>query len=736
MSHLLWSLSLAALYGLLGLGATLLILPAPLRRYALPVAPLVGFSLATLAAWYFAAMGARGTDSYAWRLCLLALVPLAIAIYRKGRSISDELLHRDPAMAAALGLLGFLIAAAPSMISRPGLTAISLGNADIAFYAIMARYLKEFRLGQAVGFFRQEHVMIGETAVDRFGAVIASALPASLFSLGTYELQNVATHVFFALMVMMVFIVAREVFAFRRGLAALGTLLVVVNPLLYYTVFHDFIAQIIAMALTLLLVVLHTRAIREDSLDAYRGSLAIVCVATWGLSAAYGHMVPLVFLAIAAWASAAAFHSRSPGLLARWIGFCAATIAVVAAASPERARVALGQVEFFGGAVGGIVREPPGWFVPWLLPSGLFTVPDAFPLLDVGVPVLLQTSLVVSFVALLALGLVDTCRHNLPRFLIVLGWIVPIGAGTLVLAYFDRTPAGWGGYASYKFLSFFTPIAVLCLLAPLADSRPSRVIRGVALVSLAVIAATSVQSSWRLVEIMRAATGVRPEIVELQKVEAMPSVDSVNLPDAKAVLDTMWKANFMARKTLYIQERTYFQVSAPRGNWTLRTHPPIGPAVMLSVGDGQGAPQLPINDVYSLARGHGRLRFDFGEGWYATEPTLKWMGLEGTSDATLILDVLRDSLRVSIALEYFYVNPQNQLSLFLDGRRIADCPKDSHRCVVVAELVPGARVFGLHSSLAPERPGSGDARVLGFALTKVEIQEVRGDTAARAADAR
>jgi hypothetical protein len=735
MNHLFWSLLFAALYGFLGLGVTLLALPAALQRYTLPIAPLAGFSLATLAAWYFAAMGFQGTDAYASPLCLMGVIPLAGAIYLKGWRVTDQVFNRDSGIAAALGLLGFLIAAAPSMIASAGLTAISLGNADIAFYAIMARYLKEFRLGDASGFFSQEPVTIGATAIDRFGAVIAAALPASLFSLGTYQLQNVATHVFLALMVMMIFIVARETFAYGRGTAALGTLLVVVSPLLYYTVFHDFVAQIIGMALSFLLIVIHTHLVRENSVNAYRGGLAIAALTTWGLSTAYGHMVPIFLVAMGAWVSAAAFHARSPRLLARWIGFCAATIVVVVIASPERARVAVGQVEFFGGAVGSIIRQPRGWFVPWLFPSGLFTIPHAFPLAD-AVPVVVNLALGIAFFVLLLSGLFQAYRYNRLRFLTVLGWLAPIVAGTVLLAYLDRTAAGWGGYASYKFLSFFAPIVALCVVAALADAPASRLLRGLAAACLAVITLSSVHGSWRLADIMRSAQAVRPQLAALQKVEAMPSVDSVNLPDSTAILDTMWKANFLARKTLYIQEKTYFRPSAPKGTWTLLANPPLGPVVTVRVADGRGEQQLPINDAYLLARDNARLGFDFGEGWYPGEPTLRWMGREGAPDASLVLNVLGDPLSVTIALEYYSVNPRNQLSLYLDDRPIAECAGDSHRCVVKADLLPGARVLRLRAALPPERPGNGDQRVLGFALTRIEIEEVTRDRAATPADGR
>ena len=736
MSHLLWSLLFAALFGFLGLGVTLLTLPAVLRRYALPIAPLAGFSFATLAAWCFAAMGFRGTDAYAVPLALLALIPLAAAIYTTGRRTTDQLLNRDSAIAGALGLLGFLIAAAPSMVGRTGLTAISLGNADIGLYAIMARYLKEYRLGEASGFFSQEPVMIGATAVDRFGAVIATALPASLFSRDTYELQNVAAHVFCASMVMMVFAVAREVFAFRRGAAAIGTLVIVVNPLLYYAVFHDFVSQIIGMALALLLVVLHTHLVRENTFKTYRGCVAIVGLTTWGLSCVYGHMVPILLVAIGAWVSAAAFQARSPKLLARWLGFCAITIALVVIASPERAGVALGQVELFGGAVGGIVREPKGWFVPLLLPSGLFTMPRAFPLTDAHLPVLVSWALGISFFALLLIGLLETWRRDTARFVIIVGWMLPIVAGTLLLAYFDRTNAGWGGYASYKFLSFFAPMVVLCLIAPLADPLASRLVRGVAAASLVVIALTGIEGSWRLVGIMRGVPGVSPQLAELKKVEAMPDIDSINLPDSRALLNTMWKAHFLARKFLYIQESTYFSPSAPRGTWTLLTNPPLGPVVAVGVADGYGARQVPINDAYLLARDNKRIRLDFGDGWYPAEPTLRWMGLDGAADASLILNVSGDPLPASIALEYFSVNPQNRLSLYLDDRLIAECASGSHRCVVKADLAGGARVLRLHASLLPERPANGDPRVLGFAITRIEIDAITRDTAATAADSR
>ena len=500
----------------------LLILPAPLKRYTFPIAPLAGFSLATLAAWYFAILGFRGTDAYAVPLCALALLPLGYALYRRPWRIDDEpLLNSDSAIAGSLGALAFLIAAAPSMMARTGLTAVSLGNADIAFYAIMARYLKEFRLGETTGFFSQEFEMIGGTAIDRFGAVVATALPASLASLGTYQVQNVAMHVFFALMVMMAFIVAREVFEFRRAPAVLGTLLVAVNPLLYYTVFHHFVAQIIGMALALLLIVLHTQVFRASSTKAYLQFIPITTLMTWGLSVAYGHMVLILLVATSVGGCAAAWQHGSASSVRRWVVFCAATLVAVVCCSPERAWVALSQLAFFGGGVGGIVRHSQGWFMPWLFPSGLFTMPRAFPWLDVEVPELplVHRALDVSFFALVLLGMLETHRHNRSRFFTVAAWMAPIAAGTVILAYVDRSAAGWGGYTSYKFLSFFTPLVLFCLVAPLAVPRRTRWFKELAAVSLALIGMTSAYFSWREVGVMRSRPSVTPEIVELHKIE-------------------------------------------------------------------------------------------------------------------------------------------------------------------------------------------------------------------------
>lgn len=738
MSHLLWSLLFTALYGFLGLGVTLLVLPAQLRRYTLLVAPLIGFSVAILAARYFAVMGFRGTDAYASWLWLLGLIPLVIAIYVNGRHTTDRWVNADAAIAGPLGLLAFLFAAFPSMIGRTGLTAITLGNADIALYSVMARYLKEFPLGETTGLFTQEPWMIVETATDRFGAVIATALPAALFSLGTYQLQNVAAHVFFALTVAMVFVAGREVFGFGRITAALGALLVAVNPLLYYTLFHDFIAQIIGMAMALLLVVIHAHVIRDDSFDSYRRGLAIAALTTWGLSTTYGHMIPVFFAAMGVWATGSALHRRSVRSLLRWVAFCATVGVVVVLASPGMARVALGQVVFLGGTVGGLARAPRGWFVPWLFPSGLFTLPSAFPWASVDIPALVNWTVAIAFFVLLALGLVEAYRRDRSRLLTMLAWLLPIVAGTIALAYLDRTPMGWCGYASYKFLSFFVPILALCLVSPFADRVASRLLRQIAAASLAIIVVVSVHYSWRLLGIMRAAQSPTPDMAALQKVEAMSAIDAVNIPDSQAFVQTMWKANFLARKTLHIQERIYYERTPPTADWTLvtRTPVPLGPVIAINVDDGQREKAVPINDTYALERVHGRLRLDFTNGWYPAEPTLKWTGLNGAADAFLIVNVLDKPLHASVTLEYFPLNPQNQLSLYLDNRHIADCATATHRCAVTTELPAGSRVLRLHTSLAPSRPDNGDPRVLGFAITKIQIDEITRDTAATPPDAR
>jgi hypothetical protein len=723
--HLFYSLLFLALFVYLGAGLTLLLTPPAFKRYSLLIAPLVGYCYMTLAGWYFFANGFRGTDNYAVFLCLPPVGFLCLGMYRlRGHDGFRPLLNRDVALASLLGLCALLVVALPWLTSARGLSAISLGNADIAYYAVQARYLKGFRMYERVGFFDQEPAILSE-AHARFGPVLASALPSSVFSLETYQLQNIVMQGFFGCTVLMIYVVGREVFQYNPSRAAAGSALATLSPLLFYAVYHNFEGQIIGMPLAFALVVLHAQVVRLGKVSDYLRYFPLTALLTFGFSISYGHMVPLLLGAIGVQTALFAWRRRSGSDIRRWIVFSLATLLATVTASPEQARLAVGQLLFYGGGVGSVARTPQGWFVPWLFPTGLFIQPNAFPWNDIEPPIVLRMMVFISFGVLVTLGMFASYRTNRDRFGTMLSWLVVTLLGTTALAYLDRSALGWGGYASYKWLSFFLPFVLFALVAAIPDppgARPRTIACGACLFLL--LSVSAYYSSRESLHMMTV-DFVGSEMAELQSIESDARVDSVNiLDDPGDTLNAMWKANFLARKRLYLEQRTYYSASDLLGNWTLQSRGEPGYGGVLYVEGLDSSRLIHVNQRYVLAPARRELTVRFGGGWWPNEPANRWTG-NGSSSADLLLHVAAERMPVSFAAEYWPLNPKDALTIYLDRQLLTEC-RDNARCATPRfELSPGEHVLELRAELPPSQPDNGDVRTLGYNFSRIQIDRPR-----------
>lgn len=728
MTHLNYSLLFAGLYSYLGLGLTLLISPPDLKRYGLLLAPTVGYCYMTLVGWYCFTSGLRGTDTYATALCLPPLGFLLIALARqmRNRETMRSPFNKDAGIAFALALIAFIAISVPSILSPQGVTATSLGNADIAAYSAAARYLKGFSIGEDLGYLGQAPV--AEAAHNRFGTVLATALPSSLFSLEPYQLQNVLMHVFFAFGVLMVYLVGREVFGYKPFAAALGGVLAASNPLLYYTTYHNFESQIIGAALTLALVVLHVQAARIASVRNYLRYLPLTVLMTWGLSVTYGHMLPLVLPAIGVPVLLLAWQRRSHVVVSRWIGFCFVTVLLTLMCSPERGRLVIEQLLFFGGGV--YEGEARGWLVPWLLPAGLFIIPNAFPWVGASGSASVAWALGAAFMLLMVWAISSSYRTNRERFSLISAWSVVVLGGYAALAFVDRSTAEWG-YAGYKWVSFFLPLILLCLVAPLQTGDGWRLHNTWCALCLAlIIVGSAIYSAREVVAMMRTPWVVRPELAALQAIEANPEVDSINiLGESGDYWNIMWKAHFLMRKKLYPETKTYWLAEELIGDWDLHSINRQGrfvddDGILQLRNDGFGARGvINVNLSYTLTRAR-ELRGRYGSGWYVSEETHRWTG-NSSAVAQVVLELTTDRKPISLSLTYWPLNPRNQLSVYLNDDFLTNCG-DIRSCAVTRiDLKRGTNILEFRSKLPPERPTNGDARSLGYAFGKIAIDPIR-----------
>jgi hypothetical protein len=224
---------------------------------------------------------------------------------------------------------------------------------------------------------------------------------------------------------------------------------------------------------------------------------------------------------------------------------------------------------------------------------------------------------------------------------------------------------------------------------------------------------------------MMTADFVGSEMADLQSIEANPKVDSVNiLDDPGDVLNTMWKANFLARKRLYLEQRTYYSASDLLGNWTLQSRGEPGYGGVLNVEGLDSGELVRVNQRYAFAPARRELDVGFGNGWWPNEPTNRWTG-NGSSSADLLLHVAAERMPVSLSAEYWPLNPENRLSIYLDRQLLTGCD-DNRECNTPRfELTRGDHVLELRAALPPEPPDNGDVRMLGYNFSRIQIDRLR-----------
>jgi hypothetical protein len=716
VQYIFYSVLFALLYVFLGLGLTLLVLPERLRKYALVLSPLVGFCYLTLAGSMCYGLDLKGTDSYAPFILAppAALLFYSLAVRRYGWQwirFTDS----DLSVPLVIGSVSFLVISIPMITGPTGVTAMSLTNNDIVLYATVSRYLKEFARTEQIDFL----VRAGPGYLFKFvfGAPLSTAVPSSLFSIEPYKLQNVAVHVFFCLSIPVVHSTAREVFRYGRLAAAGVTLLYGLSPLTYYTAYQGFQPQIIATALTVCLLFVHCTALelKASGLRAFRGYLAVAALLTWGILVTYAHMLPLVYLILLCCWIPFAISPESRRSALRWGVLLAAGALVSCVISPSRA-VAL--IEFMMYRASG----QAGWHVPLLSPGSVlgFTLDQPDLRLQTG---LLGVSVLIFCVFLIAFGLMDAFRKDLRLFALAILILAALAAGYLALAYPGEPEDAWGGYKSYKLISFFLPLFLLSSLVALRNLEFRRTqIRVLPMLALLVLTAGNGISSYHVVKWMSNSPKVlSDDVADLQRLEANDVIESINIMESNW-WDTMWRAYFLMRKKLFFQIDTHWGATPLDGQWNLKVGKESRSDI-LRIGGFDSVETISVNPTYILEKADSprTLQARIGTGWHEQESTHRWTGAESNRSSILLHSAL-DRLPVELAATYWPLDPNNRLFVYLNGALVSRCPDNKSCRIGVMVLSKGENVLEFGSSLPPSFPGSGDQRRLGYAFKSIEIR--------------
>lgn len=701
-----------------GLGLSWLVLPRRWTNVWWIFAPVLGMALQSAVVWFGAQTTLPGTDSYAWASEALPLALLAVAVRREGR---DGVRRRLRILRGALPVAVVMLSVGAMLLwpmTQRGawkLSSSSLGSCDHADYAAGARVFREFSSDNREGFMGLSEVTrVGSAEnffaywqrLNHFTPAALLAHHASLLQLEPYQLVSLSGVVVLLLNVPLVLLLARLAglgAGARLGVAAIYGF----SPLSAYGVHHGALGQFYAaqgIAVLTLVVVAYARRPGEFGRHG-----AVLLSTLWLLAGSYNFILTVAFAPAAAWVLMQSWQRRTcrhwPALLA-W----------VAAAGAACLLLFWGRFAGFAERFQLFEKYDFGWPVPLLGPAGwIGAVRDvdlrSWPApWDRGLDVLVAGAFVAGAVALV--------RRRSVAAWSAAALVGPVVGGWALLVW-ESTARANASYDAYKLLAVFYPglLAGLCVWAASARlartaSRWSRA----SAAGLILIVAVNFSSAWRYADAMGSPPlRVERPLVELQKLESMPSIRSLNLR-VEDFWSRLWANQFLLRKEQFFVTHTYeSRLNTPlRGEWDLSDS--LLRSVPVSPDD-----SLRINGQFHVARvaAPGFVRLGFGGGWHAPEGeyAVRWRWSRATAEIFIenpALQPVEGALRVR-------ARGVGANSVHL---QVADAEVGSQALEPVQQelvwsrivLPPGRSVLRFRLE-KPPTPVPGDSRELGLALS-------------------
>ena len=725
-TFILYSLLFYALFLFVGLGLTILFCPKEWRKYTVFLSPLIGYCLLTLAGWFFYLLDFKGTDDYYHWILLLSLFFLIAAIIKIWKQrILTKLFSRELIIPALIAIVVFLAVAFPSLRQKE-MTTMSLGNNDIASYALSSKIVKEIPKIDIPNTI--DYAPFHEQTI---GGFINTAFFCSVAKLDPYQVQMISLYIFFIISLLLTYILGREVFRYTSFASNVIILLYGLSSLLYYVIYHGFECQIIAMPLMLLIILSSVAVVRANK---FRDALLyapFLFLSLWGLSLTYSHMFVIIYGLIISYVLLSCWKNRKVAKLLNWTAInCIALLAIVCL-SPQRLQMVISNT-FSMSSVNA------GWFMPLITPQKLFGI-TPFLILDI----LVITIAVSLFLAVMIVsGFVKLYRSDRENFLFSLSIFLLIFLGAIMLSLLNivRTNEGFGGYNQFKLISFFLPVLLLASFALFRDmtfNMRSRLLHAIKsnheyvtikkntvlfLIIAALVITNCLSAGISLYVISKSAFAIPPDAVDLQIIRDNKEIKSINIPsDSGAYWNIMWEAYFLFPKKLFFEQSTYYAATPLNGEWSLIRNVGKNTEKVLSLFSKNDTSMIPINSTYSLKNNTIGLSARFGKGWSDNQIDHRWT----ISDvASIIIDSASEKVRANLTLKYGPLNKDNSLSIYLNGVKIMDCDNNNFCVIKNLLLNKGENILELRAKLPAELPGNGDPQKLCYSFTSIIFEEV------------
>lgn len=730
ISILLWLVLLAA-----GFPFAAALLPASERRFAMAIAPLLGYGVLSFVGYYLYRLDIGGTNQYGPALAL-AVPALTILLGALRRRIFETLRDARPDRACGLAMLGaafaFLAISTPFLIIGSGKAiSIAISNLDVAELACVSRYLQEF--SRSVGMVLPGGGPHFAWSADDvwFGPSYIAALTASFSGTEAAQTQSLAMNVMAAQSGAIAFLIAYRMLGISRAASFVIALLVGVNPVVLYTIWQAFGGQMITMPFLTLAIYLHAGCLEVGTSlrESARRGLATVIVFT-AIVITYHYMVIVLALLLGTCTAVTAWLRRDWRALSRGVLLLLGVVGLHVVLNPLRIRALFNSLQMLSGN--------NGWFMAWVSPD--VVLGDGMAALMTSTPLATPRAWWMAGVTvLLCVSLAGAWRMRrsgrLEPVAFYLGFFLP----TLLIGFFYAVNEGqaggaWGGYRSFKITASFAPVTMLAAgCAWFAVENRTRYWKSLLALAAVAVGTISLINAYALTRFFEQHAFVpSPGYRALRNLETSLEVPGINILDADHRV-LLWTNYYTMRIPSVFQRFPYGgrPVGSMRYSYSLTLKGrEKGRAVANASNDIFGVQSAPaagsidIGDVFLLYRTQPKedVLIGAGEGWWPAEPTHRWTGATGPNFSVFI-DSKQDDVRLWLEATYLIPLSSDSLrAMFVDGQQVR--LQQSRAGFRSDEFVVSA---GHHTVFFecrgnPGPPVAWDQRTLGIAFTAMTVR--------------
>lgn len=704
MLYILYVLIFILIYSAAGYGVTYAVMPADKRRYVLVFAPWVGIGYVSFVSYSLYRLGIGGVHAYAAYLWLL---PALFALY----AVFGIVQNKDSVLKQLYPFIYILPLFAFCAFGYAGvsdfLTSISIGNNDIADYALVSQYLKEFSRNSAFGFFGQQDGIRFLADANWVAPNVMMAFVSSLLPVKVYEIATVATDAAALLTVPVFYAMCSELVGEKRSGVAMMTLVYSLNPMLYYVRLQGFHGQLMGVGYIMLLFVVAFFVLKDAAYteNKYR-YFALFSFVFEGFLLSYVVILPIALFFLMMWLLAGLFAGKDKTRFVTVTVLLLLSGCMVLVITPLR--VASVIVTMTQVAAGGA-----GWHIPPVTMNEVFgAVGNDIDFQAATSPYEILFSVVMIAFVLYAFVWKKMNYDILPEVVYVAAFVIMY----MIFSIRGIKETGFGGYQAFKYVVNFYPLLLCCYLSiGLVFAKKIGVSKYYyvdAVLLCLLIAATSADYA-RNVLMRNGILVLTKDLMQLEKINDNDTIKSINI-SGMGYWDEMWSPVLLYKKRLYFKSDLYLgRSSSPLiGEWTLRKNDLSKGDLFVYKPKGNDTQKNVVNGQYYLNAGReDGIYVTPGAGWWGYEgPDHRWTGSNGRSSEIVVENYGKDAV-VDIKSSYG-MDADDKVDVYINGSLATLVNSAGGFEIDNALIKKGRNTIDIVVQKEPVRRGVGDPRKL------------------------